>query len=128
VDPNAKTNGGEVGDMPMSQFPPELATPVKATAVGKYTDPIPMEQVFIIFKVEKRTPGQDKTFDQVREQVSKDYITFETRPASLNALRERLRQNANVHIQDAQFKGIEAELKKPLAPVPGAPQGAPDQG
>jgi parvulin-like peptidyl-prolyl isomerase len=128
VDPNAKTNGGEVGDLPMTQFPPELAVPVKATEVGKYTEPIPMEQVFIVFLVEKRVPAQDHTYDQVRDQVQKDYIAYQIRPASLNALRERLRQNANVHVADAQFKGIEAELKKPLPPVQGAPEGAPDQG
>jgi parvulin-like peptidyl-prolyl isomerase len=125
VDPNAKQSGGLIEQpVPVTDLPPPLDAAVKGLQEGKYSDPVSVQQVFVIFKLEKRTPGQDKTFDQVRDQVQKDYLAKQTGRDSLTALRDRLRAEAIVHVNDAQFKAIESELKKPLAPPPGAPGGS----
>jgi parvulin-like peptidyl-prolyl isomerase len=126
TDPRAKQNGGLIDSVPTAELPPPVADALKPLTEGKYSDPIDMQQSWLIIKLEKRNPAQDKTFDQVRPQVEKDYIAYQTGRASLTALRDRLRAEANVHVRDTQFKAIETELKKPTAPPPGA--GGPEQG
>ncbi len=119
IEPNAQDSGGLIENVPLSNIPPPLDQALKDLQEGNYSEPLTIGQVFVVLQLEKRTPAQEQTFEQAKPQVAQDYTAQQTGQPALTALREKLRQEARVHVQDKEFKGIEDELKSPLTPPPG---------
>jgi foldase protein PrsA len=130
VDPNAKEDGGLIPDVALTSIPPQIADPLKNLKEGAYTEPpIETSGVWLIVKLEKRTPAAQKTFDEVKAQVETDLTDEITGQAAIVALRDKLHADAKVYIRDKEFKAIATEIKKPTPPpapqggYPGGPQG-----
>jgi foldase protein PrsA len=119
MEPSAQQSGGLIENVPATSVPPPLDQAIKELQEGAHTTPLAIGQMFVILKLEKRTPAKEQTFEEAQAQVETDYRAEQTGREALTALREKLRREARVHVQDKEFKGIEEELKCPLTPPSG---------
>lgn len=115
LDPAAKETGGLIPEVPVQAVPPPILQALAPLQEGQYCEPLPLGQMFVVLKLEKRTPSQEQPYEAVKERVEQDLLAFQTSRENLTALRDRLRRSARVHIRDKSFKGIEDELRKPAS-------------
>lgn len=116
LDPEAKETGGLIPEVPVQSVPPPILQALAPLQEGQYCEPLSLGQVFLVLRLEKRTPSQEQPYEAVKDRVQQDLLAFQTSRENLTALRERLRQSARVHIRDKSFKSIEDELRKSSTP------------
>jgi len=132
-DPTSKNRGGDIGfvtkDGPASRtgkglsialgnaLPPEVSARVFALKKDEVSPAFNIEGKFVIFQMVEHRPAQDKTFEQVKEQIKRS-MEFEGSQTQWKAYLEGLKKNAKI-----ELKG---ELAKPATPaLPKPPQSPP---
>jgi peptidyl-prolyl cis-trans isomerase SurA len=69
-DPQAATDGGELGTFKKGDMLPEIENAVIGMRTGQISDIVNTPAGFHIIKLEERTPGKLKPFDEVKGEVS----------------------------------------------------------
>lgn len=69
INPATRRRGGDMGIIPVSELHPKLQSVVKQMKVGEFSRPVEIDGEWVILKLEARFPAEQKTFEQVREQV-----------------------------------------------------------
>lgn len=69
VNPTTRQKGGDMGIIPIGDLHPRLQSVVKRLKVGEFSEPVEINGEWVIIKLEARYPAEQKTFEQVREQI-----------------------------------------------------------
>jgi peptidyl-prolyl cis-trans isomerase C len=102
VDPRTKEAGGALGNMDMSNFPPQMVAALDSAAEGGYSKPVDMGQGFVILKADNRkkevTPFEDVK-DQIKEEAMKE---------TAQEVVKELKEKANIEFPAEVTKPAEA--------------------
>ncbi len=105
INPATRQRGGDMGIVPLNDLAPPLQQAVKRLKVGEFSEPIKLNGEWVIVKLEARYPAEQKTFEQVREQVIaqlKQQKVWQLRVQLPN----KLWQQAKVEILDTRWKNV----------------------
>ncbi len=105
INPVTRQRGGDMGLVPLNDLAPPLQQVVKRLKVGEFSEPIKLNGEWVIVKLEARYPAEQKTFEQVREQVIahlKQQKVWQLRMQLPNQLWQR----AKVEILDTRWKNV----------------------
>ncbi len=69
VNPATRQRGGDMGTIPIGDLHPKLQSTVKQLKIGEFSKPVEINGEWVIVKLEARFPAEQKTFDEVREQI-----------------------------------------------------------
>ena len=137
IDPDTRQTGGLVADLPIPGLPAGLKQAVAALKEGQTSPPLNVEQMWVILKLETRTPAQKRSFEQVQTQVQEDVVRSKLSQDAVVNLRAKLRRDAKVSIVSTEFQSLSEEFRQveipqfggeqpPGGATPGAaPQGTP---
>ncbi len=120
IDPRSRESGGQMPPMPVNQAPEEIVAAVKGLKDGEHSGAKQMQSLWMIVKLDKRTPAQKFTFDQVKSKVEKDYRGSKLTQETMVALRDKLRREARVAVVDAEFQMLNEEYRSAEVPEFGA--------
>ncbi|HTF34783.1 MAG TPA: peptidylprolyl isomerase [Myxococcota bacterium] len=73
-DPGSKEKGGDLGFFQRGQMVPAFDQAAFALEPGKISEPVRTDFGFHILRVEERHPAQDRTYDQVREELARELL------------------------------------------------------
>lgn len=121
LDPNTRQTGGLAPPAPVSQLPPEFRAALSGLKEGQMSDVKPLGQgVWGILKVEKRTPAQTFTFEQVKSRVEKAYRGTQITGERMQALQSKLRREAKVAVVASDLQALNEEFRPAEIPQFGA--------
>ena len=69
-DPGTKANGGDLGWVERGNWEPALADAAFGLEAGKVTQPVETKYGIHLVKVEEKKPAQEKTLEQVRDEIA----------------------------------------------------------
>lgn len=105
----APKTGGRLGTFTLAEISnPTVLAAVKDLKAGQLTDPIKLENGYILLRVDERTPAGDATFDDRRVREA---ITVERMPKEREAYVAALMRDAYVEIAPAYRESVAALLK-----------------
>jgi peptidyl-prolyl cis-trans isomerase SurA len=106
----APKTGGKLGQFALSDITnPTVLAAVKSLKAGQLTDPVKLENGYIILRVDERTPAGDATFD---DRKVREAITMERMPKEREAYIATLMRDAYVEIAKDYRDAVEPLLKK----------------
>jgi len=73
-DPGSKERGGDLGFFQRGQMVPPFEQAAFSLEPGKLSEPVRTDFGFHILRVEERHPAQDRTYDQVREELARQLL------------------------------------------------------
>ncbi|OGR68143.1 MAG: hypothetical protein A2081_02290 [Elusimicrobia bacterium GWC2_61_19] len=97
TDANLKKNNGSLGYISKGMLLPEIEKEIFSLKAGQYSKVLPTGNGFSIFKVEERKPGQDASFDKVKDEL-KVALLNQAVTKALPELAAELRQKAKIEI------------------------------
>ncbi|MGQ9462503.1 MAG: peptidylprolyl isomerase [Candidatus Fervidibacter sp.] len=103
INPATRTRGGDTGIIPVNDLHPELRNVVKRLKVGEFSRPVNVDGEWVIVKLEERFPAEQKTFEQVKEQVF-THLRRQKAWQLRMELPSKLWREANVKIFDPSLK------------------------
>lgn len=103
INPTTRKQGGDMGVIPISDLHPKLQLVVKGLKVGEFSKPVEVNGEWVIVRLEARFPTEQKTFEQVREQVIAQLKRQKVWQLKLELPNKLLRQ-AKVKILDPTLK------------------------
>ena len=113
----APKTGGRLGSFALSDISnPTVLAAVKDLKAGQITDPVKIENGYIILRVDERTPAGEATFD---DRKVREAMTVERMPKEREAYVATLMRDAYVEIAPAYRESVAALLK--TAPPKGGP-------
>lgn len=115
-----ETGGLLPAEIPVKEIPPEVRQVLDGLKEGQYSQPVPVGQEYMILKLEKRTPGQKQTFEQVKSAVARDFLRSKLTQQAILELRNRLRQQARVNVVAPEFQALNEEFRPTEVPEFGA--------
>ncbi len=106
--------GGDLGQYHRGALAKVIEDKTFALQAGQYTEPIRTRQGFVIFKVEKHTPGGAPSFKDVQEKVEDDFYMSRMEPA-IRAYLTTMREQAFIDIKPGYTDtGASANETKPI--------------
>lgn len=113
----APKTGGRLGQFALSDVTnPAVLAAVKDLKAGQLTDPVKLENGYIILRVDERTAAGDAVFD---DRKVREAITVERMPKEREAYVSTLMRDAYVEIAPSYRESVAALLK--IAPPKGGP-------
>lgn len=113
----APKTGGRLGSFALSEITnPTVLAAVKDLKAGQISEPVKLDNGYIVLRVDERTPAGDATFDDRRVREA---MTVERMPKEREAYVGTLMRDAYVEIAPSYRATVEPILKK------NAPQGDP---
>ena len=112
----APKTGGKVGSFPLADLNPTVTALVKDLKAGQITDPVKIDNGYMILRIDERTPPGDAAFDDRRVREA---ITVERMPKEREAYVATLMRDAYVEIAPAYRESVAGLLK--TAPPKGGP-------
>lgn len=103
INPTTRTRGGDMGIIPVADLHPKLRDVVKRLKVGEFSRPVNVDGEWVIVKLEARFPAEQKTFEQVKEQVFTQLRRQKAWQLRME-LPSKLWREANVQIFDPSLK------------------------
>ncbi len=97
TDANLKKNNGGLGYISRGMLLPEIEKELFAMKPGQYTKAINTGNGYSIFRVEEIKPGQEASFDKVKEDI-KASLMNQAITQKLPELAAQLRQNAKIDV------------------------------
>lgn len=116
--------GGDLGQFQRGALAKVLEDKTFALQAGQYTEPIRTRQGYVIFKVEKHTPGGVPSYKDVEEKVEDNFYMSRMEPA-IRAYLTTMREQAFIDIKPGYTDtGASPNETKPIysAYVPPAPK------
>lgn len=92
-------SGGYLGQVEYGQGGPIFDTNAFALSVGQISQPIKMNDGYILVKVENKFPKRQKPFDEVKEVIFK-YLTLENRDKARAELLSKLMNNKQAKVYE----------------------------
>ncbi|HEY9283859.1 MAG TPA: peptidyl-prolyl cis-trans isomerase [Pyrinomonadaceae bacterium] len=112
----APKTGGRVGSFPVSELNPTVLALVKDLKVGQITDPVKLDNGYMILRVDERTPAGDAVFD---DRKVREALTVERLPKEREEYVATLMRDAYVEIAPSYRESVAGLLK--TAPPKGGP-------
>lgn len=103
INPVTRRQGGDMGVIPVSDLHPKLKSVVKGLKVGEFSKPVEVNGEWVIVKLEARFPKEQKTFEQVREEIIAQLKRQKVWQLKLELPNKLLRQ-AKVQVLDPTLK------------------------
>jgi len=97
-DPNAATDGGELGTFKKGDLLPEMESVILKLNPGEVSDLVRTPQSIHIIKLEKKYLGDIKPFDEVKDQIE-DLLYKKKSEERFNQWVAELRKNAAIDIR-----------------------------
>lgn len=97
TDANLKKNNGSLGYISRGMLLPEIEKELFAMKPGQYTKAIVTGNGYSIFRVEELKPGQEASFDKVKEDIKASLLN-QAITQKLPELAAQLRQNAKIEV------------------------------
>lgn len=97
TDANLKKNNGSLGYISRGMLLPDIEKEIFALKPGQYTKAIPTGNGFSIFRVEELKPGQEASFEKLKEDI-KATLLNQAIAQKLPELAAELRQKAKIEI------------------------------
>lgn len=97
TDANLKKNNGSLGYISRGMLLPEIEKEIFSLKPGQYTKTVATGNGYSIFRAEELKPGQDATFEKVKEDV-KTALLNQAITQKLPELAAELRQKAKIEI------------------------------
>ena len=97
TDANLRKNNGSLGYISKGMLLPEIEKEIFALKAGQYSRVLPTGNGFSIFMVEERKPGQEASFDKVKEDL-KIALLNQAITKALPELAAELRQKAKIEV------------------------------
>lgn len=97
TDANLKKNNGSLGQISRGMLLPDIEKEIFALKPGQYTKAIPTGNGFSIFRVEELKPGQDASFEKLKEDI-KATLLNQAIAQKLPELAAELRQKAKIEV------------------------------
>ncbi len=97
TDANLKKNNGSLGQISRGMLLPDIEKEIFALKPGQYTKAIPTGNGFSIFRVEELKPGQEASFEKLKEDI-KATLLNQAIAQKLPELAAELRQKAKIEI------------------------------
>src|SRR5215469_9271863 len=73
-DPGSKDKGGDLGFFPRGQMVPAFDQAAFSLEPGKLSEPVRTDFGFHLLRVEERRPAEDRTYEQVREELARELL------------------------------------------------------
>jgi peptidyl-prolyl cis-trans isomerase SurA len=113
----APKTGGRLGVFALSDVTnPQVLAAIKDLKAGQVTDPVKVENGYIILRVDERTPAGDAAFD---DRKVREAMTVELLPKEREAYVATLMRDAYVEVAKDYRASVEPLLKKTAAPANG---------
>jgi peptidyl-prolyl cis-trans isomerase C len=127
-DPATKAAGGDLGFRTHEELEKQWSKEVADAAfalkdVGQESSVVEAPQGFFLLKLGARQPGTHRTFEELRPQLAAR-IARERRTADFDAFVKKLRDSADVKVNDAELDKL-AVAAVPMPPSPGQPGAQP---
>jgi peptidyl-prolyl cis-trans isomerase D len=74
-DPGSKDKGGDLGFFARGQMVPPFEQAAFSLEPGKVSEPVRTDFGFHLVQVEERRPAEDRSFEQVREELARELLT-----------------------------------------------------
>ncbi|HAT72211.1 MAG TPA: hypothetical protein DCS63_05285 [Elusimicrobia bacterium] len=97
TDANLRKNNGSLGYISKGMLLPEIEKEIFALKAGQYSKVLQTGNGFSVFMVEERKPGQDASFDKVKEDL-KIALLNQAITKALPELAAELRQKAKIEV------------------------------
>ena len=119
----APKTGGRLGTFSLAEVTnPTVLAAIKDLKAGQLTEPVKVDNGYIILRVDERTPAGDATFD---DRKVREAITMERMPKEREAYVATLMRDAYVEVAPAYRESVAGLLK--IAPPKGGPSKANDK-
>jgi parvulin-like peptidyl-prolyl isomerase len=106
----APKTGGKLGTYALSDISnPTVLAAVKDLKAGQLSEPVKVDNAYVIFRVDERTPAGDATFD---DRKVREAITVERLPKERETYVAKLMQEAYVEVAPAYRAAVEPLLKR----------------
>ena len=106
----APKTGGKLGSYALSDISnPTVLAAVKDLRAGQISEPVKVDNAYVIFRVDERTPAGDATFD---DRKVREAITVERLPKERETYVAKLMSDAYVEVAPAYRAAVEPLLKK----------------
>jgi peptidyl-prolyl cis-trans isomerase C len=105
------SSSGMVGWKRKSQMPAQLSKLIDQMKVGDVTEPIKTGEVYRLVRLEDKKEGRIKRFEEVKEEVRKDYIDQEIKRILDEYLRQ-LRKDAEIEVFEEAIERFEKRFSK----------------
>jgi len=99
----SKANGGLIGPIHMDELAPQLQQLLGKLKVGEVADIIRTTRGYQILKMESRTEGRSRTFEEARGEIGRRVLDAKSRPA-LQKYLDQLRAQADIKWGNAELK------------------------
>lgn len=117
----SKAEGGRRPAEPLSALEPEgLRAAVAGLKLKEISQPIAIENLWWILRVEQRQPAAKANYEQVKEQVREHYL--ETHSRKVQEIIEELRAQAQIEIRDARYEKMKQLFGPQATPAVGGGQ------
>ncbi|MDO8915911.1 MAG: peptidylprolyl isomerase [Coriobacteriia bacterium] len=117
TDPGSRDKGGDLGWAPSTQYVTEFAAAVSSMKVGEFRL-VETQFGWHIIKLVETKPAEDKTFDQVKDQI-KQIIQQQNQSDDFTKYVDELKKKAKIEILDAEIKKlIDAAAQPATSTVP----------
>lgn len=129
MDAPTRETGGLISDLAVQALPQPLGEIVMNLKEGEYSPPVDVGQAWLIIKLEKRTPGEKRSFEQVRSQVEEAFLRSKRSQQAILELRQELREQAKVQIVAAEFQSLQELYRRMEVEMPEVevvPESAPE--
>jgi foldase protein PrsA len=123
IDPKTRETGGLIPNLDLKQAP-ELASPVNALKEGAYSQPIAVQDKWLIVKLEKRQAAETRTYDQVKTDVKRDFLRSKLDSSDVSTLRDKLHRDARVQVVAPEFQSLNEEFQSAKMPAFGGKSAA----
>jgi parvulin-like peptidyl-prolyl isomerase len=80
--------GGSIGAVARPNLPAPLAEAAFSIEVGKYTEPLKTDDGYFILKVDARTAGSTRSFDEVKDALREGQVEWKLQQAYVAWLKE----------------------------------------
>jgi foldase protein PrsA len=111
TDPGSKDKAGDLGWAPSTQYVTEFAAAVSSMAIGEYRL-VETQFGWHIIKLVETKPAEEKTFDQVKDQI-KQILQQQTQSDDFTKYVAELKKKATIEIFDAELKKLVDAASKP---------------
>jgi peptidyl-prolyl cis-trans isomerase SurA len=120
----SKANGGLIGPIHMDELAPQLQQLLGKLKVGELAEIIRTTRGYQILKMESRTEGRSRTFEEARSDIGRRVLDAKSRPA-LQKYLDQLRAQAdikwsNVELQHAYDQALAKRREQAGTPAPAA--------
>jgi parvulin-like peptidyl-prolyl isomerase len=118
IQPDTRATGGLAPPAPLAALPPEFKVALSGLKEGQMSDVRSLGQSlgWGILKLEKRTPAQNFTYDQVKTKVEKAYRSSQITSARMQALQQQLRREAKVTVVASDLQALNEEFRTQEVP------------